>query len=111
MKILFINSKGHWGNSWLTSREELQMATGVLRKAGMEMVKQCLTCFPGYTPMQVFEGLVYTVACQALLQYEAEAPDVIRKRNLFTMNSDIVVRCSIVNSAVSKQKKISHVLD
>ena len=79
------------------------------------MVKQCLTCFPGYTPMQVFEGLVYTVACQALLQYEAEAPDVIRKRNLFTMNSDIVVRCSIVNSAVSKQtsliKKISHVLD
>ena len=75
------------------------------------MVKQCLTCFPGYTPMQVFEGLVYTVACQALLQYEAEAPDVIRKRNLFTMNSDIVVRSSIVNSAVSKQKKISHVLD
>ena len=75
------------------------------------MVKQCLTCFPGYTPMQVFEGLIYTVVCQALLQYEAEAPDVIRKRNLFTMNSDIVVRSSIVNSAVSKQKKISHVLD
>ena len=79
------------------------------------MVKQCLTCFPGYTPMQVFEGLIYTVVCQALLQYEAEAPDVIRKHNLFTMNSDLVVKSRIVNTAFSKQtsliKEISHVLD
>ena len=65
--------------------------------------------------MQVFEGLIYTVVCQALLQYEAEAPDVIRKHNLFTMNSDLVVKSRIVNTAFSKQtsliKEISHVLD
>ena len=37
MKMLFINSRGHWRNGWLTSPEELRIATGVLRKAGMEV--------------------------------------------------------------------------
>ena len=37
MKILFLNSRGHWRNGWLTSPEELQIATDVLRKAGMEV--------------------------------------------------------------------------
>ena len=35
MKILFLNSRGHWRNGWLTSPEELQIAVNVLRKAGM----------------------------------------------------------------------------
>lgn len=79
------------------------------------MVKQCFTCFPEYSQVEVFEGLIHTLVHHALLQYGVEAPEAIQRRNLFTMNSDIVVRSSIVNSAVSKQtsliKKISHVLD
>ncbi len=37
MKILFINSKNHWRNGWLTTPEELQIAMNVLQKAGIEV--------------------------------------------------------------------------
>ncbi|GGX28002.1 hypothetical protein [Aquimarina muelleri] len=59
------------------------------------MVKQCLTCFPNYPEMEVFEGLIHTIVFNALLQYGMEVPEIMRKHNLFTMDSDIIIRSKI----------------
>jgi D-alanine-D-alanine ligase-like ATP-grasp enzyme len=56
------------------------------------MVKQCFTCFPEYSQMAVFEGLIHTVVHQALLQYDMEAPEAMRRHNLFTMDSSLVIK-------------------
>ena len=37
MKILFISSKDHWRNGWLTTPSELELAIKILRKAGVEV--------------------------------------------------------------------------
>ena len=36
MKIVFLNSRDHWRNGWLTSPEELQIVVNILEKAGIE---------------------------------------------------------------------------
>ncbi|MEQ8702769.1 MAG: hypothetical protein RIC19_02560 [Phaeodactylibacter sp.] len=56
------------------------------------MVKQCFTCFPGYTPMEAFEGLIHTIVCHVLLTYGLEAPEAMHRHNLFTMESNMVVK-------------------
>ena len=60
------------------------------------MVKQCLTCFPEYSPMEVFEGLIHTVVHHALLQYGMEAPKIMQRRNLFTMESSLAIKTEAV---------------
>jgi len=72
------------------------------------MVKQCITCFPSYPQMEVFKGLIYIMVFNALLQYGMEVPEVMRKHNLFTMDSDIIVRSKIVNNEASKQGVAFH---
>lgn len=56
------------------------------------MVKQCFTCFPGYTPMEAFEGLIHTIVCHVLLTYGLEAPEAMQRHNLFTMESNMVIK-------------------
>jgi len=65
------------------------------------MVKQCITCFPHYPEMEVFEGLIHTISYNAFLEYRMEVPEVIRKHNLFTMNSDIIVRSKLFQNETS----------
>lgn len=62
------------------------------------IVKQCFTCFPEYPQMAVFEGLIHTVVHQALLQYGVEAPEAMRRHNLFTMESSLVIKGEAVES-------------
>lgn len=38
MKILIINSKGHWGDGWFMSLSNIETAIEVLQKAGMEVL-------------------------------------------------------------------------
>jgi hypothetical protein len=52
--------------------------------------------------MDVFEGLIHTIVFNALLQYGMDIPEVMRTHNLFTMDSDIVLRSKVVNSSVSE---------
>jgi len=56
------------------------------------MVKQCFTCFPEYSPMEAFEGLIHTIVCHVLLAYGLEAPEAMRRHNLFTMESSMVIK-------------------
>ncbi|MCB0561973.1 MAG: hypothetical protein KDD09_23635 [Phaeodactylibacter sp.] len=68
------------------------------------MVKQCFTCFPDYSQMEVYEGLIHTVVYQALLQYEMEAPEMMRRHNLFTMESSLAIKGEAMeNGALLKQ--------
>ncbi|WP_375559483.1 hypothetical protein ACE193_17335 [Bernardetia sp. OM2101] len=70
------------------------------------MVKQCITCFPNYSEMEVFEGLIHTIALNAFLQHGIEAPEILQKHNLFTMDSDIIIRSKIVDNKDSKQNLV-----
>lgn len=56
------------------------------------IVKQCFTCFPGYDPKEVYEALIYTIIYHALLDYKMEAPIAIRQHNLFSLQSNLVMR-------------------
>lgn len=56
------------------------------------MVKQCFTCFPEYSQAAVFEGLIHTLVCQAFLKYGMEASEAMRRHNLFTMDSSLVIK-------------------
>ncbi|MCB0598754.1 MAG: hypothetical protein H6557_28375 [Lewinellaceae bacterium] len=67
------------------------------------MVKQCFTCFPEYSQMEVFEGLIHTLVHHALLQYGVEAPEAMQRRNLFTMESSLVIKEEAVGAACSTE--------
>ncbi|HMQ48988.1 MAG TPA: hypothetical protein PKA00_06100 [Saprospiraceae bacterium] len=56
------------------------------------LVKQCITCFPHYLPTQVFEGLIHTMLYQVLWQNDLMIPDKIKTHNLFTMESEWVLK-------------------
>lgn len=56
------------------------------------MIKQCFTCFPDYSPAEVFEALVYTIVYNALLRYNMEIPPLCKEHNLFVMHSNIVIK-------------------
>lgn len=62
------------------------------------MVKQCFTCFPEYSQAEVFEGLIHTLVCQALLKYGMKVPEAMKKHNLFTMESSRVIKKEAVES-------------
>ncbi|HMQ63929.1 MAG TPA: hypothetical protein PKE06_24810 [Flavilitoribacter sp.] len=68
------------------------------------MVKQCFTCFPGYAPKEVFVGLIHTIVHHAILLYGMEVPKAIARRNLFTMESDLVIES---NAAASRLPQAS----
>ena len=67
------------------------------------MVKQCFTCFPEHSQVEVFEGLIHTLVHHALLQYGVEAPEAMQRRNLFTMESSLVIKEEAVGAACSME--------
>ncbi|HAS43508.1 MAG TPA: hypothetical protein DCS93_23715 [Microscillaceae bacterium] len=60
-------------------------------------IKQCLTCFPDYTPQKVYEALLYTILHNALLRYDLPVPQRLQSHNFFTLKSDIVIKGELVN--------------
>jgi D-alanine-D-alanine ligase-like ATP-grasp enzyme len=62
------------------------------------LVRQCIHCFPNYSEIAVFEGLIYTILLNAMLQYKMEIPEIVQKHNLFTMDSDFVIKGKVAES-------------
>ncbi len=54
--------------------------------------KQCFTCFPNYSQNEVFEALINTIVHNALLHHRMKVPDAMRTHNLFTLESDLVIK-------------------
>ena len=60
-------------------------------------VKQCLTCFPDYSPQEVYEALLYTILHNALLRYGLPVPLRLQEHNFFVLKSDIVIKGELIN--------------
>ncbi|OJJ18483.1 hypothetical protein BKI52_22980 [marine bacterium AO1-C] len=60
-------------------------------------VKQCCTCFPDYTPEEVYKALIYTILHNALLRYHLPVPRLLQEHNFFVLKSDIVIKGEAVN--------------
>ncbi len=60
-------------------------------------IKQCLACFPDYTPKEVYEALIYTLLHNTLLRYGLPVPLRLQEHHFFTLKSDLVVKGEMVS--------------
>lgn len=55
-------------------------------------VQQAFTCFPNYSQEDVYKAMIHTLVCGALLRYNKPVPNEFKEHNLFTLESNIVLK-------------------
>jgi D-alanine-D-alanine ligase-like ATP-grasp enzyme len=57
-----------------------------------DIVEQCFVFFPNYSQVIVYQALINTVMANALMRNNLHIPEILNTHNLFTLESDLVVR-------------------
>lgn len=65
------------------------------------IIKQCFSCFPKYSTETVYQALLFTIVQNTLLKYDYAIPEMMRKHNLFELESEFVSRIGVYTASSS----------
>jgi D-alanine-D-alanine ligase-like ATP-grasp enzyme len=65
------------------------------------MNNQCFNCFPDYSKEEVSKALIHTIVYNALLRYGMDVPQAFKDLNMFTMESNRVMKVNQADLMVS----------